>query len=370
MTPSPQQRILLVGYYGKGNFGDDVLLKVTHSLVKQALPLAELSVITDGDDSDYVASMLGDVRVLKPGRHGRFDVIVHGGGGVFFDFGTHGMQQKIFEKLAFALGMRTYLIAEKMLRILVGKPRTSATRRIGMGIGVGTYACGSPKLRENLPTLADFAALWVRDDQSVTNLKRFHSILRAEVIEGSDLAFLAEYWMPSLTTRAPTAKPRLGVVLRDWNAADEASYGVALAALAVHYTITGFIFDARADPRMQALLRPYHVQIWRPQQMDMAEFAAALAAQEVLLTSRFHGAICGACLGVPSVILDIEPKLAQVHAMLPHASRLVSAQDTTRWERVLEEVRGIPQSAIAADVEANRRMSEAARKSIKRWLHG
>jgi len=76
-------RVLLVGYYGKGNFGDDVLLRVTHRIVTGKLPQARIYILVDGSNGDYVNNMLGDVTLLAPGRHGHFDWIVHGGGGCF-----------------------------------------------------------------------------------------------------------------------------------------------------------------------------------------------------------------------------------------------------------------------------------------------
>ena len=110
------------------------------------------------------------------------------------------------------------------------------------------------------------------------------------------------------------------------------------------------------------------MHIWQPEATTIADFAAKLATQDVLLSSRAHGAICGACLGVPSVIVNIEPKLTQVHAMLSNASRLVPAQDTNAWIKTLAELRALNPLIIEADVEKNRAASEAALNAMQRWL--
>lgn len=367
------RRILLVGYYGKGNFGDDVLLQVSYRILKQALPEASISVIVDGDGGGYVPGMLGDVRVLKPARHGRFDLIVHGGGGVYFDFKKHGLRARMAEKLMQLAGFSTYIAAEKWLRRAIGKPSTSATKRLGMGIGVGTYSPGSPRLRASLAILADYKALWVRDAESVANLQRFSTVLRAEIIEGSDLAFLTQHWLKEpIAPRVPAARPRLGIILRDWaeelGGLPSAILRETIANLAREYDITGFIFDHAADPELQRILAPYALCVWQPESMNISSFAQKLAQQDVLLTSRAHGAICGACVGVPSVIVAIEPKLEQVAAMLPNARKLVAAGKPENWAEALASARTITPQAIAADVEMNRAASTVALQTMRRWF--
>ncbi len=362
-------RVLLVGYYGKANFGDDVLLFVTHQRVKKALPNAHISVIVDGAGGDYITSMLGDVTLLPPGRHGHFDFIIHGGGGVFFDFSTYGFFARTFERAIAFFGYSRFLALEKMLRRWCNKPSTSTRVRLGLGIGVGSFSPGSPALRSKLPILADFTALWLRDAQSSDHLKRFASILCGELIHGSDLAFLTQDWLPNLLPpRAATPRLRLGIILRDWPGTHWDALRDKLTQLAATYDITGFIFDAPADPKCQQLFTPYATKIWHPAHMTIADFAASLAAQDVLLTARAHGAICGACLGVPSVIIAIEPKLEQVHAMLPNASILVPANAPEHWAKAIEIARSISLETIAADVQKNRASSEAALAAIERWL--
>ena len=363
-------RVLLIGYYGKGNFGDDVLLMVTHALLQKRYPSAQFSVIVDGPHGGYVPRMLGEVTVLAPARHGHFDLMVHGGGGVFFDFARYGIGDVAKEYALRAMGYRTYLALEALARRVAGKPRTSATVRVGLGIGVGTYSLGSPRLRERLPILADFKALWVRDAQSIVNLKRFASLMRGKVVRGSDLAFLTEYWLSDMPTAKParSGKPRLGIALRDWpthaGGIDESTLEALLKAWSKDYDISGFILDAQADPIMQRVMAGYPLHVWRPEQQKITEYAQALASQDVLLTSRAHAAICGACVGTPSVIVAIEPKLAQVAAMLPSSTRMVSPAATDSWRAAIDEALAISRAAIEADVVNNRAASLQALASV------
>lgn len=361
------ERILMVGYYGHGNFGDDVLMLVTYRLLRHRFPEAEISVLVSNPRADYITKLLGNVILLTSSIHGHFDRIVHGGGGVFFDFNRYGIAARLREVLTYSLGFQAYLAAERLLRRILGKPRIRATHRIGIGIGVGTFAPGSAKLREKLPLLADFAALWVRDVESMHNLKRFTCAMKAEVLHGSDLAFLTYYWLPALPEKPPALRPRLGIVLRDWPGMDMAQLAPTLAQLAQDYDITGFIFDDAADAQTSQLLAPYTTHRWQPQGMEIAAFAATLAAQDVLLTSRAHGAICGACVGVPSAIIDLEPKLQQVQAMLATSSVLVAANDPARWASAIAQAHA-QRHHVAADVAINRAQSETALQQMQRWL--
>lgn len=366
-------RVLLVGYYGKGNFGDDVLLLASHTILRTAIPDAQISILIDGDAGGYVPAMLGgDVTILPPGRHGHFDLIIHGGGGVFFDFTQHGMWGRYMELALRAIGYRWYLALEHALRIAFDRTRTSASKRLGFGIGVGTYSTGSPRFRAALPILADFTALWVRDAHSVTNLQRFETIMRGEVIRGSDLAFLTRYWLKTPAVKSPSPRPRLGMILRDWaqekGGVPREALSATLARLAQEYEISGIVLDQHADPETMRLFAPYTLHVWRPESMTIDGFMRILATQDVLLTSRAHGAICGACVGVPSVIIGIEEKLETVAAMLPNASILVPPRESLHWPAALAKARMITPATIAADVTANRAASEAALSQMQVWL--
>ncbi len=360
-----QKRILLLGYYGKGNFGDDVLLKVTYELLRCAVPEASISVIVDGDGKNYVRNLLGNVNVLKPARHRHFDLIVHGGGGVFFDAKHYGFFNRLIERIIPIFGLRNYLLLEKIIRHILHKSRTSATHRIGLGIGVGTFSSGSKKLREKAAALSEMSALWVRDSESLANLMRFASVMRGEQILGSDLAFLTEYWLDNVVTKTKSSRPRLGIVLRDWPQTDWNTLAEMLGQLSIDYEITGFVFDQHTDPKLQVLLAPYANHVWRPETMHILEFAQLLSDQDVLLTSRAHGAICGACLGVPSVIVNIEKKLEQVHNMLPNSSILVGSNDVANWPAAIKKSLAIPRDIVQVDVAKNRSSSEAALKKME-----
>lgn len=360
-------RVLMTGYYGRANFGNDVLMYVTYRILRQALPNANYYVLVDGPESDYVAHLLPGITLLSPAYHGHFDLIVHGGG-VFFDFAAHGWSGTVAELFLSIIGYRGHIALENFARKLFGKPRTSTSKRLGMGIGVGTFSKGSKALRHKLNVLAGFDALWVRDPESIQNLRRFSSILTSEIILGSDLAFLTEHWLQMPPKSLPSSRPRLGIILRDWpearGGASPAELAAILAELAAEYELSCFVFDRHTNPVLQSIFAPYRTYVWNPAIMRITDFSVLLSEQQLLLTSRAHGAICGACLGVPSVIIPIEPKLVQVHAMLPHTSRLCGLEDTVKLKEALREALAISPTAIADDVARNRAISQSSLTQI------
>ncbi|RTL78620.1 MAG: polysaccharide pyruvyl transferase family protein [Hyphomicrobiales bacterium] len=368
--------VVLVGYYGRGNFGDDILMITAHKVARKVLPGSTIG-IRSSADRPYPARLIGeDVIPIPFGTRDRHRLIVHGGGGTFFDFSPHPVPARIINVALLAGGARSFVMAENTLRSLVKKPRMSAYSRIGLGIGIGTFTPGSRKLLAALPLLSEFDHLWVRDLGSKENLAKLSVAL--PVIVGSDLAFLLEDWCPPELTLQPQrsrpARPRVGVILRDWPPGSGACFADAfrpvMEALSVNYDLTLVSFDPATDIGTLCAFPDYPQLVWQPESMELREFLTFLSEHDVFLTSRAHGAICGACLGRPSVILEIEPKLAAVHAMLPAATRIaLPHSDAKTISRQIDEALCISTGCLMRDVIHNRELSEKALNTIIRGLN-
>lgn len=363
--------VVLIGYYGRRNFGDDVLMTVTHAIARRILPGASIGVRL-GTDASYPSRLVGEKVTKVPfGTRDKHRVIIHGGGGTFFDFGTHPLSARFVNSVLLSAGAQTFVQSENAVRWATSRPRMSAQTRIGLGLGVGTFTPGSRKLLEALPLLADFDHLWVRDPGSKRNLERL-SVGPIPTV-GSDLAFLSKDWCPpdlELKRSSKTgARPKLGVILRDWPVGSGSHFGdgfrSVMASLSEKYDLTLISFDTTTDAGTLRAFQDFPHQVWEPELTDFATFSLMLSDHDVLLTSRAHGAICGACLGRPSVILEIEPKLSAVHAMLPNSTRLARpGSDASLIASRIEEALSISVDSIAEDVIRNRNLSENALLSI------
>lgn len=364
--------VVLLGYYGRSNFGDDILMVVTHRIIRELLPKVKIS-IRLARSTPYVSRLTEEnIGFIPFGDRNQHRLIIHGGGGTFFDFAQHSMSRKIINTILLSAGSTTFVKCEKWIRRVVKRPRMSAQRRIGIGLGIGTFTFGSPKLLEALPILADFNILWLRDQQSQSNLKRL--AIHPPVILGSDIAFFYNYWCPSHLVLAKQPKggsrPKVGVILRDWpvGSGDHFAKKIAptLHLLSQNYELTLISFDQSTDEGTLKFFRNYPEITWQPDKMTISEFANILSEQDLFLTARAHGAICGACLGRPSVILEIEPKLATINSMLPNTTRIarLDIQPEVLVDYI-EEVRAISPIIIENEVLENHKICQGALNQIR-----
>ncbi|HPV25417.1 MAG TPA: polysaccharide pyruvyl transferase family protein, partial [Casimicrobium sp.] len=213
--------------------------------------------------------------------------------------------------------------------------------------------------------------LWLRDQTSVDNLAIIGGTVSAEV--GSDLAFLSEFWCPPSLFLAPRQplreRPKVGVILRDWPAANPQAFGLqmlpTLERLSACFDLTLISLDAATDALTLQTLRSLRQIVWRPDRLGISDFMEKIAEQDVLLTARAHGAICGACVGRSSVILEIEPKLRTVHNMLPRVTSIVPPPyDADVIVARLEEALAVSHETIVAEVRRNTAESERALAAV------
>lgn len=366
-----KDNVVLLGYYGRGNFGDDILMVVTHRIIRELLPKVKIC-IRLAEPIPYVSHLTEEnIGFIPFGNRDQHRLIVHGGGGTFFDFAEYSISRKIINTILLSAGSTTFVKCEKWIRQVAQRPRMSAERRIGIGLGVGTFTFGSSKLLEVLPVLADFKLLWLRDQQSQSNLKRLG--IHPPVILGSDIAFLWNYWCPSnlLLAKQPkeSVRPKIGVILRDWpvGSGDHFAKRVmpSLNLLSENYDLTLISFDKSTDKGTLKFLRNFPQITWQPDKMTISDFASILSEQSLFLTARAHGAICGACLGRPSVVLEIEPKLATVHSMLPNTTRLAPLDIQPEiLINCIEEVKAISLATIENEVLQNHKICQYALSQI------
>ena len=141
----------------------------------------------------------------------------------------------------------------------------------------------------------------------------------------------------------------------------------ALPELSRSFDLSLFVFDRCADPRVIAISTDYDTYVWSPMSMRFEDYCQLLAQQDMIVTSRAHGAMCAAILGIPSLIIEIEPKLRTIHDILPNSTRLVTldASVLSTWLPALDDLFSINKTIVAADVEHNRILiSKAVNESL------
>ena len=325
------RRILLQGYYGYANLGDDLLLLVAFRMLQEAFPAARIHVRCLSPDGSYLRSLLGDsVPLVSAVEPVDYDLIVAGGGGVFFDFDEGSRARGWLNRGARAVPASWLAAARRGVRRLKGTLGADAPVRVGIGIGVGTFTATSPKFLLARASLGEFSLLVVRDDESIVNARTITPELPVQ--RGADLVFARRFWCPPPPPAAPPGARRVAFVLRAW-AHDRMAHlaPVALAArrlLDRGVEVSLVLFDPGDEDAVLPSFPAVPTLVWRPDQPGgLDALLAHLGSRGLVISTRAHGAIASGCLGVPSICVAIEPKLRVVAGMFPRSGLHVALGD-------------------------------------------
>ncbi len=354
MTPDEgRTRVMLSGYYGCGNLGDDLLLTVAVEELRTILPGARFLLRDHGADLPLlgpdviptgVDAILDDRASSRLSRLTRFiwriagllrqcHWLVFGGGTVFHDTGGLASLtlQWLICHLARVLGVRV-----AALGVGIGDLRTGTARRLLRGI------------------IARSELFMVRDEAALRQCTNTKARLTA------DLVFAWQAMRPADTRPRPdhgslciglTVTPAAGEqtrtaladAIRIWR-----EYGHRVIFLVFQRNAATADDTAMADDtavfadierRLGAAAMP--VEIRRPG-ADAAGIAQAFADIDIVCGMRFHGLVLAAMLGSPFVGIVHDNKISEIcrHFGMPRhdAASLDGAELAASTEDVREKV--------------------------------
>jgi polysaccharide pyruvyl transferase WcaK-like protein len=330
-------KIILKGYYGFGNLGDDILMLSMYGWLRENYPEANILICTDSGQASYISELIVEpVHVIKGHENFQADWIIHGGGGVYFDFKDGGWKFSLLNRIVGWIGPHQFKKLYKRFRSARGTTGIVGSLRAGFGIGVGTYTSSSQKFYADINDLLEFKFLLVRDSESIDNLRKL--VISCPTKISSDLAFLDSYWKPYYSPNK--GEKTIGIILRDW-VYDNHAYFSTMKEVAKELIKEGFIlrffsFDQSTDKAYLQNFEVYGVVSWNPSQGAMNLFLRKIGECSLVLTSRAHGAIVSTCLGIPAICLEIEPKLGHIANLLKHSAILVKQPfDTEKLKDVI-----------------------------------
>lgn len=331
----PRPRLIsLRGNYHEANFGDDALLIAAYALL-QGLGR---NIVVDGVVS-YQDQRLAGLR-SRDAAHEQADLIVYGGGTQFFAFGNPSeadavppasLLRRILRKLT---NPKEILIG---LRSRQGFHRDRQTPVIGIGLGIGPFVPGTTAAETAVAELVRrMKMVWVRDVVAAAFCRQ-HAVDTS--VAGADLCFTTAFRdTVRFVDRPPPAaygpSQRVGIVLRDWFDLGP-DFFVRMIAVAGQLRDRGievrFLSFAPSDRAYLSALSAAGEEVlaWHAGYASIEIFWAEIAAHDLLVTSRFHGAIFALLSGRPFIAINIEPKLESLASMVPELSNLLLPPDAS-----------------------------------------
>ena len=337
------KRVLIAGYYGFGNTGDEAILAAMLADLR-ALEPALLATVAAEDTRATSAHGVATVHWRDvPGIAAAVqeaDLVILGGGGLFQD------------SLAFDPGAIltprhhgiSYYAGYPLLAAALGKP----CAMYAVGVGPLTTAAGRSGTRAaferaDLVTVRDAAskatlvALGIDADRIHVTADPAFRLPRASDARAEEILRAA-----GLDTRA---RPRVGVALRHWEiGVDPASWEeqVALALdafLERHDGAAVFVpFQALRDDlvndvavaqRVRARLRHATRTVVLDGSPSPAEKAAVLASCDLVLGMRLHSIVFAVSAGVAAVALAYDPKVRAAMAEAGAPERVIDLAGVT-----------------------------------------
>lgn len=293
-------RILISGYFGFGNLGDEAILASAIHMLKGYFGSDTAFVVPSADpertkQSYHVESInrwdFGQIRKAISTA----DIVVSGGGGLLQDETSTKsvLYYLMILLLGSLLGKETYVLAQG-----VGPIRTF----------VGRNACRN--------ILRRIDGILVRDAGSCDELEEI-GISRAGILEGRDLVL----GLPECTS-SPAGdlefgkRPVVGIAVRDFSGFDTVAKGLAEVADYVVYELDGQIvfllmhgkMDDMPTEKVRALMQAESIVVGRDSTYgDMLEIIGAL---DLVIGVRLHSLVFSMIRHVLHVGIAYSPKVA------------------------------------------------------------
>ncbi len=315
-------RLLIIGAYGMTNLGDDAILAAMLAELRDAVPGATFAVVAQDlaalpNDADITPIAFNDL-AIRAALDGA-DLLIIGGGGLLFDFRIRASYDDFFSDRAtnFYPHYRAALIAH------------------GRGIPIHLYAVGvgplvGPVARDLTRTICDLAsAITVRDRLSQIELQAL-GIPAARIEVTADPAVR----LPVPAIRRDAGPPRVGFVIRNWfpitapgavqlphASAYLERYLDTFAAAADHvaaqrdgrpifFSVQNEVDDDRHfAERVLARMTHRDRALVIETAADHLDLQAQLGALDLAVTTRLHGAIFAANVGVPAIGYNLNTKI-------------------------------------------------------------
>lgn len=317
VKPSRPRRVLLSGYYGFANAGDEAVLAGLILSLRAADPQVEITVLSINPRGTEAMHGVRAVHRTRPQELlpalARTDLLLSGGGSLLQDVtSAHGIFYYLgVVRLARMLGKRTMFGAQ----------------------GVGPL--GRPRSRRLVASVAGrLDAVTVRDPQSADLLREI-GVSRPPIEVAADPALLL-----GPDTFLPPRSGTFGVALRAWHGQESLAKQVADACQNALPQARAIVFPMQ--PQTDLGIGEQFASFCHQQEQvrlallggDLVMLGREIGACEMMVGMRLHALILAAAYGVPSVALSYDPKVAAFMAQ--------SGQQDAVWDLAGGDNGGLP----------------------------
>lgn len=364
------------GAYGPGNLGDDVLLEICINILRKYFAEPEISVgLYRPKNTGYFSKY--NCRFRHISAPVSADLLIYGGGGQFFEFKKNNSKKGIANKIinTFRDGLNIQDLAKLLKNKLLRRSNISFKKSAAICLGLGPFEnteTDAIKYKINPFIKCDYKS--VRDIESFQISKNFVS----DVKTYTDPTFLANHWLGPMPIARAAKGNSIGVILRRWDLSEHGKKAILntieaarlLASSGAIVTLISLYSDYDKD--LISELNDFSWKIWDPNKQTPDRFIEDIARNfDILISTRAHGVLLPAQTGVPSVVIGIEPKLKNIHKLLPNGTLYCDGVDPYEIFKLAKFClynREKLELQLKLDVEKQRNISEDFLDDFNSWL--
>ncbi|MFP0452435.1 polysaccharide pyruvyl transferase family protein [Klebsiella quasipneumoniae] len=338
-----KNKIYIRGAYAPGNIGDDVLMLSVINIVKKVVPEKFISV---GVEHPSLArkynSNIDWIHIKKPISA---DVVVFGGGGQFFSFNPPpGVKSSLISKVIKSIKAQENLFtAIERLKVSScgGLDKIYIPRKLAaFCIGLGPFDNHGKGYQRAVEIINKCDYVSVRDDKSKSYCKMLGN---ESVSEFTDPTLLSDIWYPNQIKKPYYSdKGYISIVLRDWphdkNGQDFTKELIKFGNYLINNGEKVRFVSVYKEREEDLIAKNDNIDwlVWDARNYSIVEFMNEFVGNsEVIISSRAHGVLLPASLGVPTIAVAIENKLLKVHDMISDGNIIVKIAEHKAFDEAL-----------------------------------
>lgn len=309
--------VLLIGSYDKLNLGDDLLLDYLIKRIVELIPNCKLHIYSENYEfrkKQYPKVVFGTKNIDLE----IYDVFIWGGGTQFFDF-QGDFLRSILRYVKFQLNLNKSIHSLALSQLKKGK------QGIALGVGIGPFKNHSFNELIWKVLFKSINEVYLRDTLSEHFAKKWkisYSLI-------PDLVYGIYKQVPkhSLILKS---KPKIGIIIRVWNWGKEKNYVLSMIEsyryLNIDFNVSFIIFSKIYDKKLLITLNDLNFKhhVWDPEQNSFDDFFHELNSFDIIISSRFHGIVLASMMGIPSIGIEIDPKIAMIQKELSMEKFIIS----------------------------------------------